>query len=137
LFSSSRDDAGILHPEAQFIYDEIARQKRTPPKMRERARELGEILRDGLTRNDRFRDALYAFGREEMLQQISLGSRKHGFALRESSWEMLGQATTDELQHLTMLALLPASESSFCEARLYVLETPEIWPILAGIEERD
>ena len=105
--------------------------------MRERARELGEIIRVGLTKNETFRQELDVCGRGKMLQQISHGSRAQGFALRESSWEALNQATTEELRHLTVLALMPVSESGFCEVRHQVLETPEFWPMLAETEPAD
>jgi hypothetical protein len=133
-FSPTTEDSTAYQVAAEFLHAEIARQRRKPARMQEFACQLGQEMRASLVKNHAFRRDLDASSREQMLQQISLGSRARGFALRESAWEKLNQATTEELRHLMMLALLPASESSFCEARVHLLETPDLWPVRVGKE---
>jgi hypothetical protein len=111
--------------------------QRQPAHVRKYAAELGQFMREGLAKNHQFRRDLEAANREGMPKQISLASRMHGFALRESAWKALPQATIEELVHLTMLALLPDDAKSFCETRIYLLETPTLWPVLAGKEAED
>jgi hypothetical protein len=125
-FSPAMEGGTAYEPAAEFLYTEIARQRRKPAGMQEFARQLGGALRASLANDDDFRHKLDNSTREQLLQYVSLGSRARGFALRKSAWEKLEQATTEELHHLLMVALHPESESSFCEARVHLLETPDL-----------
>lgn len=133
-FTALADTGVDYDPTAEFLYAEIARQRHNLRGLVEFARQVGEQMRAGLERNPAFRRDLEASGRAELIRQISLASAEHGFALRESAWQGLVQATTDELRYLTMLALIPEREVNFWDGRNHLLEAPELWPVLAGTE---
>jgi hypothetical protein len=133
-FSPAMDVDVADQPAGTFIDAEMARQRPKRVANREFAWQLGEEMRAGVATNHDFRQKLDACGRKELLQQIARASHKNGFALREVAWEKLEESTMDELYCLTMLALLPVSESQFCAARVQLLETPDLWPALAGKE---
>jgi hypothetical protein len=132
---SALADAGVDYdPAAEFLYAEIARQRHEPLGLGEFARQVGEQMRAALECDHAFRQELEAGSRAQLLQQISLASREHGIALRESAWQALDQATTDELRYLTMLALIPEREVHFWDGRNHLLETPGLWSVLTGAE---
>jgi hypothetical protein len=120
-------------PAAEFLREEIQRQRQSTRSRIGLAEQMGEMIRDGPAANVTIRESLLRADREKLLDQISLASSQHGFALTEAAWRSIAQdAKLDELRCLAVLALLNLREESFCQWRRHVLHSPDLWPVLAA-----
>ena len=71
--------------------------------------------------------------RSELLGELYRVTRENGIGLSESAWNEI-DALEDEamLRHLLALAAVKNHEMHFCDQRLYLLENPRLWRLLAG-----
>jgi hypothetical protein len=119
-------------PAAAFLRAEIERQRRATEGREEVARHFGRRMGQVLKQHQSLRTQLEATDRNDLLEQVNVASSRNGFALSEAAWQALDeQATTKDLRAITMLALLPEHEINFWHWRNHVLESPDLWPILA------
>ncbi len=122
----NNDTAGGADP----IRAEIARQTAHYAAQESSTRELGEMLRSKLMSAP---VVATPRTRGELLAELYRVTRTHGIALTETAWNKI-DALRDEtvLRHLLALAAIKYDEIHFCEGRLHVLESAQLWPVLTG-----
>lgn len=129
--SETRDsDTSRRGATSDRIRDEIARQTVHYEAEESSARELGEMLRSKLMSAS---VVATPQTRGELLAELYRVSRTNGIALTETAWKRI-DALQDEtmLRHLLALAAVNYDELHFCQARLHMLESARLWPLLAG-----
>ena len=116
--------------DADPIRAEIARQTVHYEAEESSTRELGEMLRSKLMSAP---VVATPRTRGELLAELYRVTRIHGIALTETAWNRIDALRDDTvLRHLLALAAIKHNEIHFCEARLHVLESAQLWPVLAG-----
>ncbi|MFW6106612.1 MAG: hypothetical protein ACOC8H_00465, partial [bacterium] len=125
-------DDGDFEPAATFILTEILRQRESEPDLEDTVRELGRQMGNLLRANDELRESLEDNDRRGTLDRIYFASFDNGIALSEDVWLEIGSVRDVHMLHvLLLLVMCPEREKSFCRCRQRLLESPDLWRLLA------
>jgi hypothetical protein len=115
---------------SEFIHLEIRRQRWDPHGAEQAARQLGQRLRIGFDEVPELRQTVAGFDRQRLTDKLYAVSGQHAIVLTQRAWRAIEQdATLEQLRCLTVLALIPEREITFCKWRRHLLESPDLWPV--------